>query len=209
MMMVVTIPHLLRPLPLLLLLLASDRCRPAAASPSRKVDVRKCCGVSEVILESGPGGRECTPGDKVGHPNLTPRRWRGSRLQEFAINHGRPECRAGEHLTPLYHHDGGPDRLDLLANGSLTYRHMEEEGRTYSYLRYCVDRLVMHHNYSHVAEGDVVDFAYVCLDVSVSVREAVEYWVYPVGVAVSMGCLTLTFLLYSFLPQLRDLTGGQ
>ena len=27
------------------------------------------------------------------------------------------------------------------------------------------------------------------------------------GVAVSMSCLTLTFLLYSFLPQLRDLTG--
>ena len=27
------------------------------------------------------------------------------------------------------------------------------------------------------------------------------------GVAVSMSCLTLTFLLYSLLPQLRDLTG--
>ena len=40
------------------------------------------------------------------------------------------------------------------------------------------------------------------------VAELVEKWVYPVGVALSMGCLTLTFLLYSLLPQLRDLTGN-
>ena len=32
-------------------------------------------------------------------------------------------------------------------------------------------------------------------------------FIYPVGVAVSMACLTLTFLLYLLLPQLRDLTG--
>ena len=37
--------------------------------------------------------------------------------------------------------------------------------------------------------------------------EVVETVIYPIGVAVSMSCLTLTFLLYSFLPQLRDLTG--
>ena len=32
-------------------------------------------------------------------------------------------------------------------------------------------------------------------------------FIYPVGLAVSMMCFILTFLLYSFLPQLRDLTG--
>ena len=34
-----------------------------------------------------------------------------------------------------------------------------------------------------------------------------EEIVYPTGVALSMSCLVLTFLLYSVLPQLRDLTG--
>jgi hypothetical protein len=32
-------------------------------------------------------------------------------------------------------------------------------------------------------------------------------YIYPIGLAVSMLCLITTFLLYSFLPQLRDLTG--
>ena len=32
-------------------------------------------------------------------------------------------------------------------------------------------------------------------------------YVYPIGLCVSILCLTLTFLLYSFLPQLRDLSG--
>merc|ERR1712038_1543744 len=58
-----------------------------------------------------------------------------------------------------------------------------------------------------VEDGNKVDFAYLCIDRSVSVAKVVEVRVYPVGVAVSMCCLTLTFLLYSFLPQLRDLTG--
>ena len=37
--------------------------------------------------------------------------------------------------------------------------------------------------------------------------QLVNNFVYPIGVAVSMACLTLTFLLYLLLPQLRDLTG--
>ncbi len=35
----------------------------------------------------------------------------------------------------------------------------------------------------------------------------VKAYVYPIGLAVSMLSLILTFLLYTFLPQLRDLTG--
>ena len=73
--------------------------------------------------------------------------------------------------------------------------------------KYCLDKLLMSHNFSHIYEGDVAHFAYVCLNMEQSVSEIVETVVYPIGVAVSMSCLTLTFLLYSFLPQLRDLTG--
>lgn len=32
-------------------------------------------------------------------------------------------------------------------------------------------------------------------------------YIYPAGLSVSMMCFIVTFLLYSFLPQLRDLTG--
>ena len=34
-----------------------------------------------------------------------------------------------------------------------------------------------------------------------------DKYVYPIGLSVSMLCLVATFLLYSVLPQLRDLTG--
>ena len=90
--------------------------------------------------------------------------------------------------------------------------------------KYCVDKLWVGHNYSHVPEETLSNFAYVCLDVTQSVEEVkitfsimivlktlffqlVNNFVYPIGVAVSMACLTLTFLLYLLLPQLRDLTG--
>jgi hypothetical protein len=35
----------------------------------------------------------------------------------------------------------------------------------------------------------------------------IDHYVYPIGLSVSILCLILTFLLYSFLPQLRDLSG--
>jgi hypothetical protein len=40
-----------------------------------------------------------------------------------------------------------------------------------------------------------------------SIQSIFDMYVYPIGLSVSMACLILTFLLYSFLPQLRDLTG--
>ena len=43
--------------------------------------------------------------------------------------------------------------------------------------------------------------------IKVFLLQLVKNFIYPVGVAVSMACLTLTFLLYLLLPQLRDLTG--
>ena len=73
--------------------------------------------------------------------------------------------------------------------------------------KYCIDKLLMSHNYSHILQGDLVHFSYICLNMEKTMAEVVETVIYPIGVAVSMSCLTLTFLLYSFLPQLRDLTG--
>lgn len=34
-----------------------------------------------------------------------------------------------------------------------------------------------------------------------------DHYIYPIGIAISLLSLILTFLLYCFLPQLRDLTG--
>jgi len=178
------------------------------AAAKRKV-TRKCCGVSETMVESGPGHRPCKSATQVGHKQLVMNQWKNVKLSDYVINHGKPLCEDGEHLTPIYDHAGGVDTLNLLTNGSLTHSGERVDGRgvTYDYIKYCVDQLVMNHNYSGVARGQMVDFAYVCIDRSLGVAELVEKWVYPVGVALSMGCLTLTFLLYSLLPQLRDLTG--
>jgi hypothetical protein len=38
-------------------------------------------------------------------------------------------------------------------------------------------------------------------------QAVVENYVYPIGLSVSLLSLIMTFLLYCFLPQLRDLTG--
>ena len=38
-------------------------------------------------------------------------------------------------------------------------------------------------------------------------KTLIDEYVYPIALSVSMLCLVATFLLYSFLPQLRDLTG--
>ena len=46
----------------------------------------------------------------------------------------------------------------------------------YSYMGYCLDQLVMTHNYSMVEDGNKVDFAYLCIDRSVSVAKVVEVW---------------------------------
>lgn len=45
------------------------------------------------------------------------------------------------------------------------------------------------------------------LSFQIGLHDIIETYVYPIGLAVSIMCLVATFLLYSFLPQLRDLTG--
>ena len=44
-------------------------------------------------------------------------------------------------------------------------------------------------------------------DFQVDLQMIFDEYVYPIGLSVSMLCLVITFLLYSFLPQLRDLSG--
>ena len=39
--------------------------------------------------------------------------------------------------------------------------------------KYCVDKLWVGHNYSHVPEETLSNFAYVCLDVTQSVEEVI------------------------------------
>ena len=53
----------------------------------------------------------------------------------------------------------------------------------------------------------IKDFAYICIDQSVDLQSLIDHYFYPISLSVSMMCFILTFLLYSFLPQLRDLTG--
>ena len=184
---------------------------------SMKLDTRKCCLITEVLVEQGPGRRPCTPVQdtdtvkkKLGRPGLNPMRWQGQDLSKFAIHHGKPQCDKGERLEALYHHnneDGFSHQLELGDDGSLVYTKPGGEEHVLRDEKYCVDTLWVSHNYSHVPEETLANFAYVCL-AAPSLEEVVHRLVYPVGVAVSMGCLTLTFLLYILLPQLRDLTGG-
>lgn len=47
--------------------------------------------------------------------------------------------------------------------------------------KYCLDKLLMSHNFSHIYQGDVAHFAYVCLNMEQSVSEIVETVVYPIG----------------------------
>ena len=47
--------------------------------------------------------------------------------------------------------------------------------------KYCLDKLLMFHNFSHIYQGDVAHFAYVCLNMEQSVSEIVETVVYPIG----------------------------
>ena len=70
---------------------------------ARKLDTRKCCLMTQVLVEEGPSQRKCT--DKLGQAGLDQMSWQGKQLGEFAIHHGKPHCSGDEKLIPLYHHD--------------------------------------------------------------------------------------------------------
>ena len=195
---------------LLLTLTLANSVMSKVETESYKEDTRKCCLLNEVLVEEGPGLRECRTVDNVGHPNLNHMVWRNKKLSNYAMYHRTPECEDAEELVALYHHgeyQGRTENLDLTANGSLSVSINGREKIEFSTDKYCIDKLLMSHEFSHILDGDVANFAYVCMTTEASVSQIVSTVVYPIGVAVSMSCLTLTFLLYSLLPQLRDLTG--
>ena len=64
---------------------------------------------------------------------------------------------------------------------------------------------LMAHELSKGGRGvQVVQFAEICVVTGHGGhKKAFEEYIYPTGLALSMACLVATFLLYSFLPQLR------
>ena len=51
-------------------------------SSSYKPDTRKCCLLSEVLVEEGPGQRRCTEVTKIGGAGaINPKSWRGHELK--------------------------------------------------------------------------------------------------------------------------------
>ena len=100
------------------------------ATTGPKKSIRKCCGVSEEMVETGPGQRQCRGKENIGHMDQTLNNnilWKKIVLSEFVMYHGEPECQGGEHLTPVYDHKDGTDLLTLQTNGSLTHsgKHVE------------------------------------------------------------------------------------
>merc|ERR1739838_1196310 len=70
-----------------------------------------------------------------------------------------------------------------------------------------MDDLIVTHNYTDAKDDELIlDFAYLCINNRPDIKALMNHYIYPVGLSVSMMCFILTFLLYSFLPQLRDLT---
>ena len=123
--MISPIDAIMKLLPLTVTLLVSSVIA-SIESPNYKTDTRKCCLLSEILVEERPGVRVCTKVDKIGispDQDLNPKVWRGLKLKEFAIYHGEPKCGDGETKFPAYHHgeyQGRTENLELTSNGSLT-----------------------------------------------------------------------------------------
>ena len=72
---------------------------------------------------------------------------------------------------------------------------------------FSVTHNITFNNQNGTKDEPIKDFAYICIDQSVDLQSLIDHYFYPISLSVSMMCFILTFLLYSFLPQLRDLTG--
>ena len=114
-------------------------------------------------------------------------------------------------------HGKSDDELMLLTNGSMSHRlvHSEKkasERRLYAPDKYCMDDLIITHNFTMDPSENATDeliysFSYLCINTKADIKGLVDHYIYPIGLSVSLMCFVLTFLLYSVLPQLRDLTG--
>ncbi len=190
-----------------------------------KVKVSKCCAVHHVLLESKLGDKRCVHRDTADFDDSL--RWNmrfydpdtfdalAESPASYRLLEGYPQCdeSKGEAAFAAFMHEHTDDDFMLLTNGTLAHRLVHDDGtqsRLYLYEpgKYCMDQLVVAHNSSGVSQDDnVVEFAYLCLRPDNSISTLFQQFIYPVGLSVSVLCLIATFLLYSFLPQLRDLTG--
>ena len=205
---------------------------------NKTVKVTKCCELDQLVVESHPGHRACRKRTDLLHIDLKfgRTRWEPSfhdsntgqvtlGPRTYVLEFGPPACSAGDVMFAVSHSPKTDDKLMLLENGTMSHQLVHNENMAskrvlYPPGRYCVDDLIITHNFTLGDEGsgeddfsasnaqdEVLEFAYICVDQSIDVQSVVKAYVYPVGLAVSMMSLVLTFLLYTFLPQLRDLTG--
>ena len=186
------------------------------------VKVSKCCPLNQIILEEKPGDRSCVDAAKIKSGIADPPTWNETffdltsddRPESHELIQGYPTCSVDnkETVFGVYHHQHTNDDFELLANGSLSHRLLHEDGsKTADYLypqpKYCIDAMVIAHNYSGAGDDNIVEFAYICVGTEISLEKLFDAYIYPIGLSVSVMCFIATFLLYSFLPQLRDLTG--
>ena len=69
---------------MIVLMMISASLASIETSSSYKPDTRKCCLLSEVLVEEGPGQRRCTEVAKIGGAGagaLNPKTWRGHELK--------------------------------------------------------------------------------------------------------------------------------
>eukprot|EP00095_Tigriopus_kingsejongensis_P003478 maker-scaffold264_size232020-snap-gene-1.15 protein:Tk03478 transcript:maker-scaffold264_size232020-snap-gene-1.15-mRNA-1 annotation:"probable g-protein coupled receptor mth-like 5" len=192
--------------------------------------VSKCCAIGSVMIESELSVRSCKNRSDVSEDISKRPRWSPvffdlhtetevERPTSYLLQTGVPKCDAaqGEILAPVYHHEHTFDDMMLLINGSLVHQlfHKAALSPKYTYPpdKYCLEDMIVKHNVTGRLSNDtisdsLIEFGYICVRrQEATLQSVVDDFVYPCGLAASILCLILTFLLYSFLPQLRDLTG--
>ena len=195
---------------------------------SRGVTVSKCCEVDSILVESSLSVRLCKKRSELLHIDLRLARskWEPAFYENerevlgpktIVLNVGVPKCNVpnGEILFGASHNRKSDDEFRLLTNGTMSHRlvhseNMASEKLLYSPQKYCMDDLIITHNHTLNPEENtelVLDFAYFCINTTPDIKALMDHYIYPIGLSVSMMCFIMTFLLYSFLPQLRDLTG--
>jgi len=204
---------------------------------SKTITITKCCDYDEILVETSLSNRLCKKRKNLLQYGLWLARYKwepafqdengkevhGPKSIELKYGNGtngKPQCafQKGEFAFPVFHSRKSNDDFKLLVNGTLTHRVKHGDGESsewyqYTSPKYCLDDLLVTHNFTQHLDDDanntddVLTFAYICVDQSVDLQSMLDHYIYPISLAVSMMCFILTFLLYSFLPQLRDLTG--
>ncbi|XP_059086180.1 probable G-protein coupled receptor Mth-like 5 [Tigriopus californicus] len=191
--------------------------------------VSKCCPIGSVLIESALSVRTCKNRSEVSEDTSRRPRWSPvffdlqtetevERPASYLLQTGVPKCAIenGETLAPIYHHEHTFDDMMLLINGSLVHQLFHKTSLSPRYVyspdKYCLEDMIIRHNVSGsisngTIEDSLIEFGYICVKNEENLQSIVDDFIYPCGLAVSILCLILTFLLYSFLPQLRDLTG--